>query len=329
MDKFVTRTKNDSATTNSVATDQPTAIAPPRRIVQAKRRCNRSTKVTSTKVGLGKKSSKNSEARSFRKQWLDEFSWLEYSKGVMYCKLCRAASETTTTFGQEGSRSFKRDDLSKHSIANCHKELVLLAKLQKIPVEKSKAKQTLQALHKKADPQREIQFRIVHGLSKKGKPWTDYTLVCDIHEANGVDIGTQYRNDKMAAEFAKYIAESEMDKIKKEVEGADFFSVITDGTTDSSHTEAEIYFIRYCISGSVIVRFVAVKNVAKANAESLTDSLHDGMTYHFGETYSKQLVGLGVDGAAVMMGKKTGLIKRLQDKLNRPFIVGVHCSGHR
>ena len=196
MDKFVTRTKNDLATTNSVATDQPTiatATAPPRRIVEAKRRCP--VKVTSMKVGLGKKSSKKPEARPFRKQWLYEFSGLEYSEGRMYCKLCRAASETTTKFGHEGSQSFKRDDLSKHSAAGCHKILVLQAKELEIPVEKSMATQALHALHKKADPQREIQFRRVQGLSKKGKPWTDYTLVWDIHEENGVNIGTQYRND--------------------------------------------------------------------------------------------------------------------------------------
>lgn len=40
-----------------------------------------------------------------------------------------------------------------------------------------------------------------------------------------------------------------------------------------------------------------------------------------------KLVGFGSDGAANMMGKKTGLITLMRN--DHPEIIGVHCLAHR
>ena len=40
-----------------------------------------------------------------------------------------------------------------------------------------------------------------------------------------------------------------------------------------------------------------------------------------------KLVALGSDGAAVMLGKNSGVITLLQAK--HPSVIAVHCSGHR
>ena len=38
-------------------------------------------------------------------------------------------------------------------------------------------------------------------------------MMCDVDEAKGLDIGKQYRTDKMAAEFASCIPKAEKQKI--------------------------------------------------------------------------------------------------------------------
>ena len=48
-----------------------------------------------------------------------------------------------------------------------------------------------------------------------------------------------------------------------------FISLICDGSTDSSRTEAELAFIRCCHKGSISVYFVGVKNVDTGDAQGM------------------------------------------------------------
>ena len=45
-----------------------------------------------------------------------------------------------------------------------------------------------------------------------GRPFTDYVMLCNLDQSKGLDIGTQYRTDQKAAEFANHIAPA--DQIK-------------------------------------------------------------------------------------------------------------------
>ncbi|XP_069109046.1 zinc finger protein 862-like [Argopecten irradians] len=38
---------------------------------------------------------------------------------------------------------------------------------------------------------------------------------------------------------------------------------------------------------------------------------------------------MGTDGASVMLGNKSGVVKRMAELTNRPFLKGIHCSAHR
>ena len=45
------------------------------------------------------------------------------------------------------------------------------------------------------------------------------------------------------------------------------------------------------------------------------------------EDWKKKLVAVGTDGAAVMVGKKTGVVVCLKE--DRDWVVGIHCLSHR
>ena len=79
--------------------------------------------------------------------------------------------------------------------------------------------------------------------------------MCQLDEAEGLDVGTQYRSDKSAAEFCHFIAEAERFRIRKYMAGVKFVSAITDGTTDSSYQRAEIVYIRACHHGKISVKW--------------------------------------------------------------------------
>lgn len=75
--------------------------------------------------------------------------------------------------------------------------------------------------------------------------------------------------------------------------------------------------------------YVGIKNIPKADSHGILNALEHLLTVHFGDEWRQKVVGFGSDGASVMTGSKNGVIKKLRDDLDRPFILGVHCSAHR
>jgi len=146
-------------------------------------------------------------------------------------------------------------------------------------------------------------------------------MICELDEAKGLDVGTQYRTDKKAAEFAASIAEAERVRIRKYMSDAKFVSVISDGSTDSSYQEAEIVYVRTCKAGVITVNFSFVKNVPKGDAANISNVMMEGVQ-NFVEDYSSKLIAAGCDGASVMLGKKTGAVQRIPESLDLD-----HCSS--
>ncbi|KAI0222661.1 hypothetical protein LSAT2_026077 [Lamellibrachia satsuma] len=160
-------------------------------------------------------------------------------------------------------------------------------------------------------------------------PFTDFTWLCDLDEKKGLDIGTTYRNDKQAQSFAHFIAQQSRDEMSERLRSTPFLSIISDGTQDHAFMEQEIIFLRSARAGKVLVDFISVENVEKADATGIHNALHASMT-SVGlekEMWTKKLVGFGSDGAPVMTGKNRGVIAKLKN--DQPLVQGIHCHAHR
>jgi hypothetical protein len=68
-----------------------------------------------------------------------------------------------------------------------------------------------------------------------------------------------------------------------------FISAISDGSTDSSYQEAEIVFIRHCHNGEINVNFSLVKNIPKADADSISKVIMSGLK-KFDDDYAKKML---------------------------------------
>ena len=111
-------------------------------------------------------------------------------------------------------------------------------------------------------------FMNAHTIARHSRPYTDFVWMCTLDDMKGIQIGNTYRNDKRCATFIHHIAQAQRDEIKQMVAEAKFVSLICDGSTDNSHTEAELAYVRYCHQGSINVHFVGVKNIAKGGCPS-------------------------------------------------------------
>ena len=167
-------------------------------------------------------------------------------------------------------------------------------------------------------------------MPKHARPYTAFVWMCALDQVKGLPIGRTHQNDKQCAEFIHHIAQAPQCVIREIVDKVKFISLICDGSTDSSRTEAELAFIRCCHKGAISVHFVGVKNVGKGDAQGIERATSTLFKEYFGgPTWERKLVGTDTDGASNMLGKNNGFVARLRARLTRPELVGVHCSAHR
>lgn len=78
------------------------------------------------------------------------------------------------------------------------------------------------------------------------------------------------------------------------------------------------------------LEFVAVVGVVLADAKSITDAILSSLSDQLGistEDVSRKMVGVGSDGASVMLGKNNGVATKL--RAINPELQAVHCTAHR
>ncbi|KAL3886322.1 hypothetical protein ACJMK2_026324, partial [Sinanodonta woodiana] len=100
-----------------------------------------------------------------------------------------------------------------------------------------------------------------------------------------------------------------------EVKESPVYSVMLDESTDVSVHQNLIVYVRYLTSlaGSVqpVTQFLGIRQLQTANAESIYLELL-GLIQSFGFSLDN-LIGVSTDGAAVMLGCKSGVVTRLKE----------------
>ncbi|XP_053405008.1 zinc finger protein 862-like [Mercenaria mercenaria] len=74
---------------------------------------------------------------------------------------------------------------------------------------------------------------------------------------------------------------------------------------------------------------MGIKNVPKADGENIAKAITSCLTDRFGDDWKTKVVAMGTDGASVMLGQKSGVVQRIREYTDRPFIYAIHCSAHR
>ena len=171
-----------------------------------------------------------------------------------------------------------------------------------------------------------ILFKTVYHLTQLGRPFTDFQKEIQFLKSIDVKVSDTYANDKQCRVFMDFIAKDLHFEMKSLYDGK-FFAILSDGSTDTSNQEEEIVYIRFIDNGLPVTRFVTLKTMTKANAENLTQALMDTMSIDMGQNWKEQLVACCFDGAAVMLGAKSGVATRLKNQL--PHITVIHCCAHR
>ena len=168
---------------------------------------------------------------------------------------------------------------------------------------------------------------IAYMMVKETIAFKKFPEIVNMEKRHGVDLGNTYHNKTFCAEISSIIGQTLENELINFLQEANFFSILTDGSTDSGVQEKELVFVIFISKdGDMQTRFLKLKSVADGSAEGLK-KLIVGIFENMGIDYKKKLIGVGADGANVNLGKKKGLVALIKQDI--PWVIGVHCLSHR
>ena len=236
---------------------------------------------------------KEERRRAFLPSWQKNRPWLKFvpaslsasatsqtasAGGNMFCEICQSASQLDRSLAQKnvfvdaGCTSLRLESIKIHETSSNHLKAITIVAAKSEP-EKTPAFKMICSLNKDTLEKLSKLFRTCHALAVYNRPYTDYTWLCELDETKGVNLGKTYRTAEYAKVFTHYIANVEREKVSDQIRNSQFVTVLSEGSTDSSITEQEMFFVRTCRGGEVLVTFAGIKKVEKGNAEAIHNSL--------------------------------------------------------
>ena len=283
------------------------------------------------------------------KKWENIFSCelekvIEGGKVVkLKCKTCSKFENRITSikgFSPNwivGTSSVKKDSLQKHVNGDPHKYAADLLKKEKMG-SSAFAQQVAQSsaigrgLVKMATRDKEVlenRFNTAYYLAKKERPYSDFTELLELQEKNpDVKFRGSYRNERAAANFVDTCGEILKDELITDLKNANYYSVLMDGSTDSSVIEQELVYVLFLDKGVPTVKFSSIESVQSADADGLLSSLKDSFERVGVDQFENHIHGLNVDGASVNTGVHNGLGTKISEDY-APWLTVIHCFNHR
>lgn len=116
------------------------------------------------------------------------------------------------------------------------------------------------------------KFETAYFIAKEEMPLLKYPQILKLEEKHGADIGTAYRNRQSCTNFINCIGEELGKRLQEKISGANFFSVLTDGSEDASVSEKEAIFVQYLEKNppgkdtiEVVTAFLRLVNIHSQN----------------------------------------------------------------
>lgn len=137
-----------------------------------------------------------------------------------------------------------------------------------------------------------------------------------------------YKSPQIQNEFISVIAHMLRARIVDEVKKADagVFTILVDGTKDKNGIECVSIAVRFVSNGKPIESLLFFESTENVDALGFTQLMLKSL-----ESYgldANNILSQCYDGAPVMNGYKSGVVKRIQDTLKKT-IPYVHCFNHR
>jgi hypothetical protein len=152
------------------------------------------------------------------------------------------------------------------------------------------------------------------------------SLGCTYFDNLRVGGNATYTSERIIQEFILYMARQIETDVLEQLISSPYISLMCDETTDIAVLKQMVIYGKYLTnSGETRTVFLQITDLFDGRAETIEKAL-----LQFCETAGidiRKVMGFGSDGAAVMIGRKSGVSTRL--KVHNPLMVNIHCVAHR
>ena len=215
-----------------------------------------------------------------------------------------------------------------HAIELQRKETVGNGSYNQEILENSRIGRGLAKMTDQEDDLLKTRFNTAYYLSKSERPYNDFEGQLLLQRKNGAKYYKSYRNERSSANFVDTCDQVLKNAMVEDLLRAKYYSVLMDGSTDSSVTEQELIYILYLSKNRTPeVNFFSIESVKTADVEGLESSLEEAFERIGILSFETRLHGLNVDGACVNTGIHRGLGARIRE--HAPWLTLVHCFNHR
>ena len=268
------------------------------------------------------------------KKWKETLNtdWLEYDDdgkvvNLLHCKVCTSKEEritSTKNFSRTfitGSAIVKNNTVVNHKNSDQHRmavKLNLKETLKEKYVDEYVNETPIgQGLNKMAADDRERMehlFNASYTVCKEEYFFKKYVPICQLLEKCGVDLGNSYRTDRSATELSDYISGVMKGTLEKDLKDARYYSVLCDGSTDTSVKSQELFYVLYIQKdGRATCKLMSVETADNEDAAGLKQAMTEAFARCGIVNFESKLAATGLDGASVNMGRNTGLAARLKE----------------
>ena len=90
-----------------------------------------------------------------------------------------------------------------------------------------------------------VRFNTAYCLAKNERPYSEFGDLLTLHEKNGVKTSDMYHNERAGANFIDTLGTSIGQKLLEDIEKYNYFTLLMDGSTDSSVTVQELIYVLF------------------------------------------------------------------------------------
>lgn len=272
--------------------------------------------------------------------------WLKFSNGCLGCKICQqitnygafkknglkiSAPWSTCSVTYNGKhRQSQLSSLRKkiHEHANGQQHTLAEEIVQKASANVMETVVAEQQKHLYDSTTR--VFRSVYSLMKNNRPFTDLPSLINLQAKNGLDMGIILHSETTAADISGLIGSEMRAKLCAEViSSGSKIALIMDESTTIASKSVLILYIRAAVRNTVTSFFLDLVEMNGCGADDIVRAVMKTLLLHgFKDEYlASHLIAVCSDGASVMVGHNSGVLKTLEDKF--PGIIRWHCLCHR
>ena len=251
----------------------------------------------------------------------------------MMCTICRDNSVNgangSTAWSKNGYRTLRLDKVKEHEKSSQHREATQTALAAK---EMETSTRNVFTVNELAT---QDAFKVLHYLVVNNYPLSSFQTQIQLCKDTGSESLARFSMDDESKSHTSRTVVMEMlllysDTIRQELldelQQSPAFSLMVDEVTDvttNKHLAMCVQFLSK--EGEKKTAFLADPAIDRGDAETITKTIRDQL--QSSNLSVDKLGSFASDGAAVMVGKETGVSTRLKE--DNPQLISNHCRDHR